>query len=212
MDTTPVRYIFLDYDGTIIENAEGEFLKEYFSLLSKKSGIEFNQLFQLVMSSVEESIRNMQPNESLFEKFSKAISSKSEKPKEYWQNLFYDFYENEFDELSKIVKPNIELIELIKKTNKKVIFASNPLFPKIATHKRIQFAGLEPDMFFYIAHMENSTYAKPNPLFFQEILNKLNISPNECVMIGDSEFDMSSEKAGIKFVHIDEVEKWKPIF
>jgi FMN phosphatase YigB (HAD superfamily) len=207
-----IKYIFLDYDGTIIENAESEFLKEYFTLLSKKSGIEFNQLLRLVMSSVEESIKNTANDKNLFEKFSIAISQSSGKPREYWVKLFYDFYENEFDQLSKIVKPKKELIELMRKTDKKLIFASNPLFLKIATYKRIKFAGLEPEMFLYVANMENSTYAKPNPMFFKEITTKLNISPDECVMIGDTEFDMACEKVGIKFIHINEAEKWRQVF
>ncbi|AFG35516.1 haloacid dehalogenase superfamily enzyme, subfamily IA [Fervidobacterium pennivorans DSM 9078] len=207
-----VKYIFLDYDGTIIENAESEFLKEYFTLLSKKSGIEFNQLLQLVMSSVEETIKNTANDKNLFEKFTMAISQSSRKSPEYWIKLFYAFYETEFDQLSRIVKPKKELIELISKTDKKLIFASNPLFPKIATYKRIKFAGLEPEMFLYVAHMENSTYAKPNPMFFKEIMAKLNLSPDECVMIGDTEFDMACEKVGIKFIHINETEKWKQVF
>ncbi|HQO06238.1 MAG TPA: HAD family hydrolase, partial [Fervidobacterium sp.] len=92
------------------------------------------------------------------------------------------------------------------------VFASNPLFPEIATVKRIKFAGLSPDNFVYVAHMENCRFAKPNPMFFKDIMDKLNILPQECVMIGDSEFDRASEKVGIRFIHIADELEWERLF
>jgi len=207
-----IEYVFLDYDGTIIENAESEFLKVYFSLFSKKAEMDFDTALNLVMTSVEEGVRNPDNTKTLYEKFTDSISNKSTKSKEEWIRVFYDFYTNEFDELQKIVKPNEELLKLIRATRKKLIFASNPLFPKIATYKRIKFAGLEPEFFYYIAHMENSTYAKPNPLFFKEILEKLQLKPSECVMIGDTEFDMACEKVGIRFIHVNNKKEWEAVF
>ncbi|WP_448377344.1 HAD family hydrolase [Fervidobacterium sp.] len=207
-----VEYVFLDYDGTIIENAESEFLKVYFSLFSKKAEMDFDTALNLLMTSVEEGVRNPDNTKTLYEKFTNSISNKSTKSKEEWIRVFYDFYTNEFDELEKIVKPNQELLKLIASTKKNLIFASNPLFPKIATYKRIKFAGLEPEIFYYIAHMENSTYAKPNPLFFKEILEKLQLKPSECVMIGDTEFDMACEKVGIRFIHVNNKKEREGVF
>lgn len=206
------EYIFLDYDGTIIENVESEFLKVYFSLFSKKAGMDFETVLNLVMSSVEEVIKNPDSTKNLYEKFTDAISKKSTKSKEEWIKIFNDFYAHDFDELQSIVKPNEPLIKLIKLTKKKLIFASNPLFPQIATYKRIKFTGLEPEIFCYIAHMENSTYAKPNPLFFKEIIEKLHLPASRCVMIGDTEFDMACENVGIHFVHINNKYEWEDIF
>ncbi|MFN4223773.1 HAD family hydrolase [Fervidobacterium gondwanense] len=206
-----INYIFLDYDGTIIENAEEEFLRNYFSLLSKKLDSTFDETLRLVMSSVQDAVAN-QDRMNLFEKFGEAISARSGKSKEYWIDKFLEFYNTDFDQLRQITQPNKEFVNVVNKTNKSLIFASNPLFPRIATYKRIQFAGLNPEMFYYVAHMENSTYAKPNPLFFKEIIEKLKLHPAECVMIGDSDFDKACEKVGIKFIHISEEEKWREIF
>ena len=60
--------------------------------------------------------------------------------------------------------------------------------------------------------MENSHFAKPNPKFFKEILNSLNLDPKNCVMIGDSDFDKASELVNIKFIHINETEEWEKYF
>ncbi|MEJ5257172.1 MAG: HAD family hydrolase [Fervidobacterium sp.] len=212
MQVSQINYIFLDYDGTIIKNAEDEFLKNYFDLLSKRLNMSFEETLNLVMSSVQDAVTDPNNSANLFEKFGNAISRRSGKLKEHWIDKFLEFYNTDFDQLQQITQPNKELIDVVNKTNKSLIFASNPLFPRIATYKRIQFSGLYPEMFYYIAHMENSTYAKPNPLFFKEIIEKLKLHPAECVMIGDSDFDKACEKVGIKFIHVSEEEKWREIF
>ncbi|MBO8160066.1 MAG: HAD family hydrolase [Thermosipho sp. (in: Bacteria)] len=205
-------YIFLDYDGTIIKNSEDEFMKFYFSELSKKSGLPFETIYKIVMETTMETIKNQTHNKLLFDTFLDIITLKDKYDKTFWTNLFFDFYQNEFDKIKNIITPNDKLIKKIKMTKQKLIFASNPLFPKIATEKRIIFAGLSPENFYYIAHMENSHFAKPNPLFFKEILEKINAKPEECIMIGDSDFDKACEKIGIKFIHVANHEEWEGIF
>lgn len=197
-------YIFLDYDGTLVEDTSEDFYKLYFKLLGEKAKIPFEKIYKLVMDSVNETLKNNDENITLFEKFLDIISQKSSLEKNFWLELFLDFYENEFDNVQKVIFPKENIINKIKQSNQKFIFASNPLFPKIAVEKRILFAGLSPNDFLYISHMENSHFAKPNPKFFKEILEKLNIEPDQCVMIGDSDFDKASELANIKFVHINE--------
>jgi len=205
-------YIFLDYDGTLVEERSEEFYKLYFKLLSKKSKLPFEKIYNLVMESVNETLENDDENITLFEKFLEIISHKSSIGKNYWLEFFIDFYQNEFNQIKKVTIPKDNIIKKIKKTDHQLIFASNPLFPKIAVEKRISFAGLSPNNFIYISHMENSHFAKPNPKFFKEILNSLNLDPKNCVMIGDSDFDKASELVNIKFIHINETEEWEKYF
>lgn len=205
-------YIFLDYDGTLVEERSEEFYKLYFKLLSKKSKLPFEKIYNLVMESVNETLENDDENITLFEKFLEIISHKSSIGKNYWIEFFMDFYQNEFNEIKKVTIPKDNIIKKIKNTDHQLIFASNPLFPKIAVEKRISFAGLSPNNFIYISHMENSHFAKPNPKFFKEILNSLNLDPKNCVMIGDSDFDKASELVNIKFIHINETEEWEKYF
>jgi HAD superfamily hydrolase (TIGR01549 family) len=205
-------YIFLDYDGTLVEDKSEDFYKLYFKLLSEKSKLPFEKIYKLVMESVNETLENNDQNITLFEKFLEIISQKSSLEKNYWIEFFTDFYQNEFDEIKKVTIPKENIINKIKKTNQKLIFASNPLFPKIAVEKRISFAGLSPKNFHYISHMENSHFAKPNPNFFKEILDNLKIKPKDCIMIGDSDYDKASELAKIKFIHINNIKEWEKFF
>lgn len=200
----------MDYDGTLIKNPESEFFERYFFLLSKFSGIDLSEISRKVMKAVEETAKDTDNGKNLFEKFLEKISDNGDR--KYWENLFMEFYKREFSKLKDIITKNDFLVELIKNTDKEVIFASNPLFPKIAVNERIRFVDLSPKRFCYIAHMENSHFVKPDPRFFKEIVEKLSINPADCVMIGDTENDIACEKIGIKFVHVDNEKEIYNIF
>ena len=77
--------------------------------------------------------------------------------------------------------------------------ATNPIFPAIATQKRIRWAGLKPEDFEIYTTYENSRHCKPNPEYYREILKTLNVKPEECLMVGnDVAEDMVAETVGMK--------------
>ena len=81
----------------------------------------------------------------------------------------------------------------------RLVLATNPIFPAIATESRIRWAGLEPKDFEFYTTYENSGYCKPNPDYYREILNRLQVSPGECLMVGnDVTEDMVAETLGMK--------------
>lgn len=204
--------IFLDYDGTLTKNSEEEFLKAYFYMLSKSLNMPIETVQKIVMNGITAAMQDETPDENMFDKFLDrfvlAMTPHGNHDKIYWIDFFTDFYKNDFDYVKNAIIPNEELVNRIKASNQHFIFASNPLFPEIAVLKRIEFVGLTPKNFIYIAFMENSTHVKPNPKFFTEIVDKLSINPRDCIMIGDSDFDKSSELAGIKFVHVNDSFKY----
>ena len=78
------------------------------------------------------------------------------------------------------------------------MLATNPLFPAVATQSRVRWAGLEPEDFAWITTYENSRYCKPNPDYYREILDKLNLKPGECLMVGnDVQEDGAAAKLGM---------------
>ena len=76
---------------------------------------------------------------------------------------------------------------------------SCPIFPAIATRKRIAWAGLAPEDFELYTTYENSRYCKPNLEYYKEIINELGAKPEECLMVGnDVGDDMVAGKLGMK--------------
>ena len=68
-----------------------------------------------------------------------------------------------------------------------------------ATQWRIQWAGLQPEDVELYTTYENSSYSKPNPAYYQDILARLNVKPEECLMVGnDVGEDMIAEQLGMK--------------
>ena len=91
-----------------------------------------------------------------------------------------------------------KLIEELKSRGYKLILATNPIFPQVATRARTVWAGLNPDDFIDITSFENSSFAKPNLKYYEMVLKRNNLKPEEVIMIGnDVREDMIVNKLGI---------------
>ena len=116
--------------------------------------------------------------------------------------LFVSFYENEFQQVKDACgfDPRAaEAIAQIKAMGYRTVLATNPLFPAIATHSRVRWAGLNPGDFELITTYETSRHCKPNPDYYRDILEILNLKPEECVMVGnDVSEDMIAQSLGMK--------------
>jgi len=92
-----------------------------------------------------------------------------------------------------------EFIRKVKEKGLSVVLATNPIFPAVATKKRICWAGLKPEDFEFYTTYENSFCSKPNPKYYTDIAKRLNLSPEECLMVGnDVREDMVAQSVGMK--------------
>ena len=116
--------------------------------------------------------------------------------------VFDEFYRNEFTGVKEVCGYHPKAAETVRKLKEKgfrVALATNPLFPQIATQNRIRWAGLEPEDFEFYTTYETSRYCKPNLSYYEDIVDMLGISPQECLMVGnDVSEDMIAEKLGMK--------------
>ena len=114
-----------------------------------------------------------------------------------------DFYKNGFNQVEKVCglyKEAKEIIYLVKEMGKMPILATNPLFPHTATENRMRWAGLDANDFAEYTTYENCHFCKPNPKYYMELLERHNLKPEECIMVGnDVEEDMvPAEKLGMQ--------------
>ena len=95
-----------------------------------------------------------------------------------------------FDERAKRV------IGFVKTKFDKVILATNPVFPQMATFHRINWAGMDKNDFDRVTAYENSSFAKPNVAYYKEILDKMGLEAKDCIMVGnDVDEDMRPASA-----------------
>lgn len=199
-----IKVVLFDLDGTLLPIDQDVFVKTYFGLLAKKLapyGYEPDKLIQSVWAGTAAMVKNdgKQSNEEQFWKtFSEAYGVDMKKD----IAVFDEFYRNEFAGVKEVCGFHPKAAETVRKLKEKdfrVGLATNPLFPQIATQNRIRWAGLEPEDFEFYTTYETSRYCKPNLSYYEDIVDMLGVTPQECLMVGnDVSEDMIAEKLGMK--------------
>lgn len=199
-----LKAILFDLDGTLLPMDQDLFMKFYFGNLVKKLtpyGYDPQKLIDSIWAGTAAMVKNdgSRTNEEAFwSKFCEIFGEDSRKD----EPIFDQFYRNEFAEAKKACKftPKArEIIDFLKNKGLSLILATNPLFPPIATENRMNWAGLSPEDFLLYTTYNNSSYCKPNPKYYEEILHKTGFSPEECLMVGnDATEDMIAETLGLK--------------
>lgn len=194
--------ILFDLDGTLLPMDVEEFTHRYFGLILQtmnEKGFDGKMILDAILSSTKAMILNdgKKTNEEVFWENFTSLSNLS---KDLMEPHFNDFYEHVFDQIdSHVQSKNMkQAVNILKEKNYRLILSTNPLFPRIATLKRIQWAGLDPNDFDYITTYENSSACKPNLAYYEEIIDKLDLDIKECMMVGnDVQEDGILEKIGI---------------
>lgn len=196
------NYLF-DLDGTLLPMDMEDFTKQYFSALCKRFvpilNIDADTLIKAIWKGTAAMTKNDNfcPNKDIFWK---VASEASGMDLTNYIEQFDDFYTKEFIEAKKATgfTPYAKkCIELIKKNGGRLIATTNPIFPAVATKRRLEWAGVRPDDFEFITTYENSSSCKPNLKYFEFICKKCNIKPQDSIMVGnDVDEDMCAEKLG----------------
>lgn len=198
-----IKTVLFDLDGTLLPMDQDTFTNAYFKELAKKMapfGYNPDELVKGVWKGTGAMVRNdgTKTNEEAFwEVFLKIFGEEHKKD----LDTFTEFYENEFNKAKEVCgfnKASAEVIAALKEKGKKVVLASNPLFPMIAQKSRMNWAGLNTDDFAYITSYENSHFCKPSKEYYTEIAELLNLNPEECLMVGNNATeDMVAREAGM---------------
>ena len=199
-----IKAVLFDLDGTLLPMVQEEFTKGYFKILAKKMisyGYETEPLINSVWHGTKAMIQNdgRSTNEDAFwEDFASIYGEKARDDK----ILFQEFYEKDFEQARSFCGFNpkaAKMISYLKNSNCRIALATNPIFPAVATQKRIRWAGLEPEDFELYTTYENIGYCKPNLDYYREILRRMELNPDDCLMVGnDVGEDMVAEDLGMK--------------
>lgn len=198
-----IKNIFYDLDGTLLPMEMEEFTKVYFGELAKKfapRGFDPDKLIAAVWQGTKVMVKNdgsITNEEAFWKYFCEEMSVSLDE-----MSNFEEFYKNEFDKAKTVCGFNEKvpaLIESVRELGLRQVLATNPLFPDIATRKRISWAGLKVEDFEAYTTYENSHYCKPNPKYYEELLNRVGMKAEETLMIGnDAVEDVAATKIGMK--------------
>lgn len=199
-----IKYILFDLDGTLLPLDQDVFMKLYFGGLAKKLaplGYESGRLIDGIWAGTAAMVKNdgSCSNEEAFWRVFETLLGDHVRQDE---PVFDDFYHNEFQQVKAACgfAPQVaEIVRGLKERGFKVVLATNPIFPAVATQSRIRWAGLEPEDFELYTTYENSCHCKPNPDYYRDVLAAIGARPEECVMVGnDVQEDMIAETMGMK--------------
>ncbi len=188
------KAVLFDLDGTLLPMDNDEFTRVYIGLLARKAagwGYEPEEMVKALWKGTGAMVKNdgSRPNEEAFWSVFKAnVTSRTPEQIEGDKPLFDRFYTEEFHGAKSTTGDNPEAARLLVRLRGlglRLILATNPLFPPQAIETRLGWIGLKPDDFEYITTYDNSSFCKPNPDYYREIMYKNGLSPEECVMVGN---------------------------
>ncbi|MFB5192307.1 HAD family hydrolase [Alicyclobacillus fastidiosus] len=182
--------LLFDLDGTLLPFDLDSFMSGYFERLTPhlQGYVHSDELAPWILGAMRRVVESEVPHLTNMDKFRRALfDNDSEKEAQIWP-IFEAFYDSSFQELQDLTSPTNIAREICRTAYDKgyqLVLATNPIFPKVATQSRMCWARLEETWFKLVTTMENSHYCKPNPKYFLEILDALDLAPNECMMIGN---------------------------
>lgn len=198
-----MKTILFDLDGTLLPMDQDGFIKAYFGALATKmlpQGYDPQLLIQGIWEGTEAMVRNpgdITNEECFWAGFAHVVGTDCRKD----APIFDDFYRNEFRFVAASCgfDPHaVKVIRWLQEQGCRIILATNPIFPAIATYNRIQWAGLDPSDFELITTYENSRHCKPNPEYYRDILKQIGERPENCIMVGnDVTEDMIAQDLGM---------------
>ena len=199
-----LKAVLFDLDGTLLPMDQDIFIKAYFKGIAAKlapRGYDPKALIDAIWGGTIAMIKNSgeKTNEEVFwDYFCGIYGEDARKDAPY----FEAFYQTEFQKVQSVCgfDPNAaEIVGSLKEKGLRVVLATNPIFPAIATRSRIRWAGLDPEDFELITTYENIGLSKPYPAYYQEILRRQKLRAEDCLMVGnDVRDDMVAQKLGMK--------------
>ena len=199
-----IQTVLFDLDGTLLPMDQNVFVKSYLGRIAKAMavhGYDPDKLVKAIWSGTDAMVRNdgSRLNEAVFwDTFAGFFGTPT--PQEL--ALFDAFYREGFPAVQEscgFTPRAREVLDKVKALGLQAVLATNPIFPAAATHQRVQWAGLQTSDFLHITTYENASFCKPNPDYYREILHKLGLAPEECLMVGnDATEDMVAETLGMQ--------------
>ena len=199
-----IKAVCFDLDGTLLPLDIDVFCKQYFSMLAAKMaphGYEPKAFIGAILSGTKEMYQNdgKRTNEQVFwDHFCSVFGERARAD----EPIFAEFYETEFDRARAACGFDADAAPSVKKIQQmglRVAIATNPFFPRIATYKRLSWAGIPPETVEFFTTYEDAHFSKPNPDYYREVAARLGLAPEECLMVGnDVGEDMVAAKVGMQ--------------
>lgn len=198
------KAILFDMDGTLLPMDYQTFFKGYFKAIIGALA-PMGDDPKMIYDGFMRGIRAMDVNDgtknnkdvfwNVFKEYIKGDVN------EYMQTADAFYYDG-FECLKSCIGENplaARAVELARAKGRKVVLATNPVFPRHAQIVRANWVGLDEKDFDLITDYESDSHTKPQKEYYLSICERIGVRPEECLMIGNDESDdmMGASAAGM---------------
>jgi FMN phosphatase YigB (HAD superfamily) len=182
--------LLLDLDDTLLDTNLEAFVPAYFQALSQHMAahVSPNAMMRSLVNGLHLMNENEDPTRTLQEVFETHFYPDLGISKEAVSDVIDEFYDDVFPTLAghTRVRPDAaELIEWALGRGFRVAIATDPVFPRKATHHRVRWAGLDPDGLELISTFDHFHFSKTHPAYYAEVLGRLGWPDGPVLMVGN---------------------------
>ena len=189
-----MRYqaILFDLDGTLLPMELESFAKIYFGALAKELapfGLSPEALFKPFWAATKAMMGNT-TGKTNSDVFWETFSGLTGVDRAQVEPICDAFYTAGFQAARAATKDNPlarEAVRVAHEKANKVILATNPLFPMAGQRTRLSWLGLAPEDFDLVTCYTTDRYCKPNPAYFADVCARMDLDPQQCLMIGNDD-------------------------
>lgn len=198
------KLIMTDLDCTLLTMNQDLYIKKYIEEIVKlfnDNGYDGKKIAKATMNASMMMLKNdgSRTNKDAFEESFKAVVGEhADKVIDIFPQVYGDRYEN-IKCITQVNPYAQEIVKLMREKAQYVVVATQPMFPKEAVIKRLSWTNLKADDFDYLTIYDESSYSKPNPAYYQEIMDRFSATPQDTLMIGNdvNEDILPCEKIGV---------------
>ena len=205
-----VNVLLLDLDGTLLDIDMDVFLKEYMGALAARfsSLMPPKEFIARLWESTGAMAGNVDPSVTNREAFNRHFFPFAGRSAEELEPLFSAFYRDEFPRFGRLTRqmPGARAcLDAALGAGWETVIATDPLFPRQAIEERLRWAEIDDLPFRLVTSYENMHFCKPHAQYFQEILEKVERRPEQCLMVGNDILqDFGCRKLGIGTFLVDQ--------
>ncbi len=195
--------ILFDLDGTLVPFLQDDFIHVYFRLLVRRlapMGYDADSLIRALWKGVDGMIQN-DGSVTNRQKFWQVFTGELGIQALTLESILDSFYGREFDAVRSVLREDADrsgLLRSLREKGYRLVLATNPIFPAVAVETRLRWVDLTASDFDYVTTYENSRRSKPNPGYYQDILQHMGKQGNACLMVGNNPVDdMAARETGM---------------
>jgi FMN phosphatase YigB (HAD superfamily) len=199
-----IRCILFDLDDTLLTTNLDAFLPGYFSALSGRLSafVPPKVLIDALMASTRLMADAHDPSLTNQQVFDADFFPRIGLAESLLRPIFEEFYRDDFPRLRALTSPRLgarEVVEAAFRCCRRVVIATQPVFPLAAIQQRMDWAGVSGLPYRLITSYENMRTCKPMPGYYLEIASVLDCPPEDCLMVGnDLDQDITpAQRAGM---------------